>query len=68
MSKGNPMLPPVRVHPSMLEKVEKRALSLGYITPAGKANISEYIRSLITKDLDSHLLIIDGNESNYDVK
>jgi hypothetical protein len=68
MSKGNPMLPPVRVHASIIEKVEKRAKYLGYISPSGDANISEYIRSLIMKDLNSNAINIDGEDTGYEVK
>jgi hypothetical protein len=68
MSKGNPMLPPVRMHQTIIDKVEKRAAELGYISPSGKANISEYIRSLIMKDLNSQAIIIDGENANYEVK
>lgn len=66
MSK-NPMIQ-VRLHPDITEKVEDRARLLGYIMPSGKANLANYVRSLILRDLNSGAIIIDGQNEEYKVK
>lgn len=58
----------IRLHPDVMKKVEARAKELGYIKPSGDANLADYGRSLILKDLNSSVIIIDGQNAEYKVK
>lgn len=64
---ANPMIQ-VRLHPDVMKRVEERAKTLGYITPSDKANMADYVRSLIMRDINSGVIIIDGHEEEYKVK
>lgn len=66
-TQGNPAIQ-VRLHPQVMGKVEEKAKAAGYITPAGKANLADYVRSLIMRDLNTAAIIIDGQNENYNVK
>ena len=56
------------MHPDAIKKCEARAKALGYIKPTGEANVSEYIRSLVMRDINSQTEIIDGENARYDIK
>lgn len=67
MTKGNPTVQ-VRLHPDVIKKCETRAAALGYIKPTGEPNVSEYIRALVMRDVNSGTEIIDGENAPYHVK
>ena len=64
--KENPTIQ-VRLHIDVIKKVEQRALALGYIKPSGDANISDYVRNLIIRDISNSHEILDGDNTHYDV-
>lgn len=66
-TKGNPTIQ-VRLHPDVIAKASKRAIELGYITSTDQANLAEYVRNLILRDINSHGIIIDGENANYSVE
>lgn len=37
-----------------IKRMEERSISLGYITPSGKPNLSAYVKSLVITDLNTH--------------
>jgi hypothetical protein len=66
-AKGNPMIQ-VRLHPEIIKKVEQRARALGFITPSDKANLADYVRSLIMRDVNSNNEHLIDEPENYSVK
>lgn len=67
MTKGNPTIQ-IRLHPDVIAKVEKRASAMGFIKPAGEPNLSEYVRSLIMRDINSSTEILIDEPEKYSVK
>lgn len=64
---GNPVIQ-VRLHQDIKNRLEKRSRELGFITPAGKANLSGYVHSLIMRDINSGTVILDGQSEEYKIR
>lgn len=57
-----------RFAPEVMERIEKRARELGFITPSGNVNLSAYAKHCIMMDINRQSEFLDGETGKYNVK
>jgi hypothetical protein len=57
-----------RFAPEIMDRIEKRACELGFITPSGQTNLSAYVKYCVMQDINNKAIKLDGENEDYRVK